>query len=81
MTLTLTALSGIPFIRYGDNLADLIVKALQENEVTLEENDVLVLAQKIVSKAEDRLVNLATIKPSQRAVDLAHETEKDPRIV
>ncbi|HEX2994977.1 MAG TPA: coenzyme F420-0:L-glutamate ligase [Anaerolineales bacterium] len=81
MTLTLTALSGIPLIRRGDNLADLIVKALHESKTTLEENDILVLAQKIVSKAEGRTVNLANVTPSLRAIDLAHETEKDPRVV
>src|SRR5512145_2787659 len=81
MSLTLTPLSGMPLIHRGDNLADLIVKALQESNITLEENDILVLAQKIVSKAEGRTVNLANVTPSPRAIDLAHETEKDPRVV
>lgn len=81
MSLILTPLSGIPLIRHGDNLADIIVKVLQENKITLENNDILVFAQKIVSKAEGRAVNLATVTPSQRAMDLARETEKDARIV
>jgi coenzyme F420-0:L-glutamate ligase / coenzyme F420-1:gamma-L-glutamate ligase len=81
MSLILTPLSGIPLIRHGDNLADIIVKALQGNRITLEDKDILVVAQKIVSKAEGRAVNLATITPSQRATDLARETEKDARIV
>lgn len=81
MSLTLTPLSGIPVIRHGDSLADLIVKVLQENRISLEDNDILVLAQKIVSKAEGRTVNLAAVMPSQRAIDLARETEKDARIV
>ncbi len=81
MSLILTPLSGIPLIRHGDNLADLIVKVLQENRLILENNDIFVLAQKIVSKAEGRAVNLATITPSQRAIDLARETEKDARVV
>ena len=81
MSLTLTPLSGIPVIRHGDSLADLIVTVLQENRISLEDNDILVLAQKIVSKAEGRTVNLATVMPSQRAIDLARETEKDARVV
>src|SRR5512138_750392 len=81
MSLTLTPLSGIPLIRHGDNLADLVVTVLLENRITLEDNDILVFAQKIVSKAEGRAVNLATVTPSQRAIDLARETEKDARVV
>ncbi|HSB03001.1 MAG TPA: coenzyme F420-0:L-glutamate ligase [Anaerolineales bacterium] len=81
MSLILTPLSGMPLIHHGDNLADLIVRALQTDKIPLEDHDILVLAQKIVSKAEGRTVNLVTITPSQRAVDLARETEKDARVV
>ena len=81
MSLILTPLSGIPLIRRGDNLADLIVKALVENKIALDDNDILVLAQKIVSKSEGRTVNLAAVTPSQRASDLARQTDKDARIV
>jgi coenzyme F420-0:L-glutamate ligase/coenzyme F420-1:gamma-L-glutamate ligase len=81
MSLILTPLSGIPLIRHGDDLADITVKVLQENKIVLEENDILVFAQKIVSKAEGRTVNLMTVTPSQRALDLAQQTEKDARIV
>lgn len=80
-TLTLTALSGIPLIRHGDNLADIVVSALQETNISLEDNDILVLAQKIVSKAEGRVVNLETVTPSSRAIELATQTEKDARLV
>jgi coenzyme F420-0:L-glutamate ligase/coenzyme F420-1:gamma-L-glutamate ligase len=81
MSLTLTALSGIPLIRQGNNLADIVVNALQENRILLEDNDILVFAQKIVSKAEGRAVNLATVTPSPRALELAQQTEKDARVV
>lgn len=81
MPLTLTPLLGIPIIRHGDNLADIVLNALQENKITLEDNDIFVFAQKIVSKAEGRTVNLATVTPSQRAIELAQQTEKDPRVV
>ncbi len=79
--LTLAPLSGIPLIRQGDNLADIVLKALQENNIVLEDNDILVFAQKIVSKAEGRAVNLVTVKPSKRATELAAQTEKDARLV
>jgi coenzyme F420-0:L-glutamate ligase/coenzyme F420-1:gamma-L-glutamate ligase len=79
--LTLTSLQHIPLIRHGDNLADIILRALQANTVVLEENDILVIAQKIVSKAEGRAVNLAEVRPSQRAIELAEATEKDSRLV
>ncbi len=81
MTLTLTPLLGIPLIRHGDDLADIILNALPASQIKLEDNDIFVLAQKIVSKAEGRMVNLANVKPSQRAVELAAQTEKDPRLV
>ena len=80
-TLTLTALPHIPLIRYGDDLAGLVVHALAKNKITLEDHDILVYAQKIVSKAEGRAVNLASVTPSGRARDLAERTEKDSRLV
>jgi len=81
MSLALTPLSGIPLIRRDDNLADIVVNALQENNISLEDNDILVFAQKVISKAEGRVVNLATITPSQRALELAKQTQKDARVV
>ena len=53
MPLTLTPLLGIPLIRHGDNLADLLVAGLRDSDIKLADGDILVLAQKIVSKAED----------------------------
>lgn len=80
-SLTLTPLINIPLIRHGDNLADIIVTSLQETGVQLQDGDILVLAQKVVSKAEGRTVNLATVEPSQRAIELAGQIEKDARVV
>ena len=79
--LTLAPLFGIPLIRQGDNLADIVLNALQENIIVLEDNDILVFAQKIVSKAEGRAVNLVSVTPSQRAIELAEQTQKEPRLV
>ena len=66
-TLTLTSLRDIPLIRQGDNLADILLASLPTSGQTLQNGDILVLAQKIVSKAEGRMVDLATVTPSPRA--------------
>ena len=79
--LTITPLQHIPLIRQGDDLADILAKALQSTAIQLTDGDSLVLAQKIVSKAEGRMVNLATVTPSEKALGLAKLTEKDPRVV
>ncbi len=81
MTLTLKPVTDLPMIQPGDNLAQLVFDALKHNEITLEANDILVFAQKIVSKAEGRLVNLTQVTPSSEAVDLAKRCEKDPRFI
>lgn len=81
MALTLTPLQYIPLIRHGDNLADIVLNSLTQNAIVLEDNDILVFAQKIVSKAEGRAVNLVNVTPSPRAIELAGQTEKDPRLV
>jgi coenzyme F420-0:L-glutamate ligase/coenzyme F420-1:gamma-L-glutamate ligase len=81
MALTLTPLPGIPLIRRDDNLADILVKSLLESKISIQDQDILVIAQKIVSKAEGRTVNLTTVYPSPRAEKLARETNKDPRLV
>ena len=79
--LILTLLADIPLIQPGDNLAEIILAGLIASGITLQDDDILVLAQKIVSKAEGRLVNLSTIDPSLKAVVFAAEADKDPRLV
>jgi coenzyme F420-0:L-glutamate ligase/coenzyme F420-1:gamma-L-glutamate ligase len=81
VTLTLTALPDFPLIRPGDDLGTVIVSTLQRAGMDLQDGDVLVLAQKIVSKAEGRLKNLAEFVPSARAYELAEKSAKDPRLV
>jgi len=81
MTLTLTPLSNIPLIRHGDDLADIILTSLRDTNIEPQDNDIFVVAQKIVSKAEGRTVNLNTVTPSPRAIELAQRTEKDARVV
>ncbi|MFM7708642.1 MAG: coenzyme F420-0:L-glutamate ligase, partial [Gammaproteobacteria bacterium] len=79
--LELRALAGLPEIRRGDDLAALIGEALTRHAITLREGDALIIAQKIVSKSEGRVVDLATVTPSARAVELAAQVRKDPRFV
>ncbi len=81
MTLTLTPLPGIPEVRPGDDLAGLVRRGLQQAGLTLQPGDIIVVAQKIVSKAEGRFVRLEDVTPSARAHDLARRTAKDPRLV
>lgn len=80
-SLTLTSLADVPLVEPGDDLAGLLVEGLKRSSITPAHNDVLVLAQKIVSKAEGRYVRLADVEPSPRARTLAGETGKDPRMV
>jgi coenzyme F420-0:L-glutamate ligase/coenzyme F420-1:gamma-L-glutamate ligase len=79
--LTLTALAGIPEVRPGADLTALIVTALAQSGRTLVAGDVLVVAQKIVSKAEGRSVPLDTLQPSAKAQELAAGAQKDPRLM
>ena len=80
-SLVLMALQGIPVVQPGDDLTKLTVTGLSDSGIALTHGDVLVFAQKIVSKAEDRFVNLDKIIPSSEAKKLADETGKDARLV
>lgn len=80
-SLVLSPLPGIPLIEAGDDLAVIILGALERSEISLSDGDVIAIGQKIVSKAEGRMVNLVDIRPSAEARRLAEETEKDPRLV
>lgn len=71
----------LPLIEPGDPLADLIVAACGSPDSAFEDGDVLVVAQKIISKAEGRIVRLDTVTPSPRALELAEQSQKDPRLV
>jgi coenzyme F420-0:L-glutamate ligase/coenzyme F420-1:gamma-L-glutamate ligase len=79
--LILRALDGVPFVKQGDDLAGIILTALAESGLSLQAGDVVVLAQKIVSKAEGCLVELGTITPSAKAIEMAAQSDKDPRVV
>lgn len=79
--LELIVLDGIPMVAPGDDLAAMLLAAVARTGMSLQAGDVLVLAQKIVSKAEGRTVDLATVAPSPRALEIAAAVRKDPRFV
>lgn len=72
---------GIPLINKGDDLCQLVLDAIKANKLTLKDGSILVVAQKVISKAEDRFVNLKTIKPTTLAIKYSLLTDKDPRLV
>jgi len=75
------ALEGFPLISSGDDLARIIVETARKNNVTIEDGDLIVAAQKIFSKAEGRVVTLRKIIPSGKAKELAKAIGKSPRFV
>lgn len=79
--LELFALPEFPMVRPGDDLASLIADGLARANQELRTGDVIVVAQKIVSKAEGRLLDLTTIEPTAEAQALAQEVGKDPRLI
>ena len=84
-------LKEIPFIRSGDNLPEIIMNSLDKNEITLQDGDILVIAQSIISKSTGRIRNLNKINPSERAIEICKKIapkakilglpEKDPKLV
>ncbi len=76
----------VPEIRPNDNLPRILLTAAKKSKLAFQQNDILVLAQKIISKSENRIIDLTTITPSQRAIDLAAAYDsdrscKDPRLI
>ncbi|MEE9196489.1 MAG: coenzyme F420-0:L-glutamate ligase [Alphaproteobacteria bacterium] len=80
-TVTLTALPGFPLVKPGNDLGALLIETLERAGLKPEERDILVVAQKIVSKAEGRYIDLNQITASERAQELARAVDKDPRLV
>ena len=77
----LVPVEGLPEVEPGDALGDLIARAVANGGTTLADDDVVVVSQKIVSKAEGRVVELADIDPGERAIELSERLGKDPRVV
>lgn len=81
MKLEFIGIDNIPMIEPGDDLATLIEQGLESMGEQLRDDDVLVLAQKIISKVEDRYLDLRTVEPSAEAIALAVEVDKEPNKV
>lgn len=79
--IAITPIGGIKLVEPGDDLASLLLDGLAASDLDLEDGDIVAVAQKIVSKAEGRQVDLATVEASDEARRLAAETDKDPRLV
>jgi coenzyme F420-0:L-glutamate ligase/coenzyme F420-1:gamma-L-glutamate ligase len=79
--LELLALETLPRVEAGGDLAELILSACAREQIQLADGDVLVVAQKVVSKSEGRTVTLDSVVPSARALDLGGQTGKDPRLI
>jgi coenzyme F420-0:L-glutamate ligase / coenzyme F420-1:gamma-L-glutamate ligase len=80
-SITLSAIEGIPLVNKGDDLARLIASGIEKTGLKLQAGDIVVICQKVVSKAEGRVIDLKTIAPSEFANSLAKRWEKDPRAV
>jgi coenzyme F420-0:L-glutamate ligase/coenzyme F420-1:gamma-L-glutamate ligase len=80
-TINIVGLERFPMVKKGDNLAELIVSTARNDNVALDDGDVIVIAHKIVSKTEGRIVRLSDVRPSKKARDLGDTTKRDPRLV
>jgi len=78
---TLTAVPHIPLVQPGDDVAQFIIEGLARANIRLADHDILVIAHKIISKAEGQLIRLNDIVPSQRAEELAELSGKDARFI
>lgn len=79
--LLVRAISGVPTIEPGDDLFEVIANGLSSAKIDLVDGDVIVVASKVVSRAEDCFVDLGSLVPSEAAEELSDELEKDPRLV
>ena len=80
-SIQLLGLRGVPEVRAGDDLARLVIESTATSGVTLTDGDILVVTQKVVSKAEGRLIDLHTVEPSDLAARFAARWQKDPRYI
>ena len=81
MNLAILPIENVPEIRPGMNLAEELLKALQDSSIAIQTGDILAVTQKIVSKAEGRIVALSSIEPSAHSISIARRMNKDPRLV
>ncbi|MCL2134957.1 MAG: coenzyme F420-0:L-glutamate ligase [Candidatus Bathyarchaeota archaeon] len=80
-TVQVIAIEGLPLSKKGDNVGQLIVNAIKKQGIQLQERDIIVVTHVFVSKAEGNIINLDTVIPSKRALEIAMQTNKDPALV
>lgn len=78
---TVVGLEEFPLVKVGDDLAKIIVQTARRNKVSIDDGDIFLVSQKVVSKAEGRLAGLSSVEPSERAREIAARTIKDARFV
>ena len=79
--LVLTPLRNFPLVRTGDDLVKFIITSLSATNIALENNDIIVLAQKVISKSEGRQIDIESVVPSLKAIEIGTRCEKDPRFI
>ncbi|MDP2965710.1 MAG: coenzyme F420-0:L-glutamate ligase [Pelolinea sp.] len=79
--LKFTQIEGIPLIQAGDNIAEILLYSIKNQEILIEDGDILAVTSKIISKAEDRLVYLNEVQPSEKALELGKIINRDPRLM
>lgn len=81
MKLELFGLNEIPLVKKGDNIPDLIITALKNQNILLKNQDIVLIAETLVSKSEGNIINLKEINPSEKAISIAKKSKKDPALV
>jgi coenzyme F420-0:L-glutamate ligase/coenzyme F420-1:gamma-L-glutamate ligase len=79
--ITVIGLENFPLVKAGDNLAKIIVETAKKNRVEIQDQDIIVISQKIVSKAEGRLIKLSEVKATEKALEIAKITGKDQKLI
>ena len=79
--LSIRALEEFPLINPGDNLSSIILDSIEDNDIIVDDGDVILLAQKIISKSENRFKNLSEINPSEKALKLGKSLGRDPAFI
>lgn len=81
MTLNLFGLKEIPLVKKGDNIANLIIEDLKKEDITLQDGDIILIAETLISKAEGNYIKLDELEISDEAKDIAKKAKKDPKLI
>ena len=81
MTLELFGLKEIPLVKKGDNIAEIIKEDLLKEEIGLKDGDIILIAETLISKAEENIIELDKVEPTEEAIEIAEKCKKDPKVV